>query len=64
MFDNIAQLFCRHEWIKLRNGSYKCSKCDKEKPKPLPNVRQTNSYRNNMLIIKRNIEREKKAKLK
>ena len=64
MYDKVTQFFCNHNWKKLKNGSYKCSKCDKEKPKTIPNIRQTNNYKNNMLTIKRNIEHEKKAKLK
>jgi len=62
MYDKVTQFFCSHEWIKLKNGSKKCTKCYKEKAKPLPNIRQTNSYHLNMKQIAKNIREDKRRK--
>ena len=61
----LIQLFCNHEFKKLKDDSYLCKKCDKTKAKTIPDIRKTNNYHNNMIIIKRRIEREEeKERLK
>ena len=53
MKDWFIQLFCKHEFKKLKDDSFICKICDKIKPKTVANIRKTNSYHSNMMIIKR-----------
>jgi hypothetical protein len=65
MIDWLRQLFCKHEFKKLKDESFLCEKCDFRRAKTIPDIRKTNNYYNNLKIIKRRIKtEEEKERLK